>query len=207
MDTDQFRKDLKSLEDDEAGMVWQKTHDHNTQVTIAGVTYARLVNILAPYTVTFEDGAYRVILEGSNNNIFDEGILNLNQVQVIPTNSAGLQIVTQGSGVTEQDKNDIADKVLREPVADHDSVSGSLAEIISEIVGLGQKHKVIDDTSFDGNNNMTSCTVRIFPTKALADASTDGGTGEGETFRYNVVATYDGNSNLTDYKATRVFPT
>lgn len=38
-------------------------------------------------------------LEGSNNNIWDveNGILNQNQVQVIPTNSAGL-IVGSGGG-------------------------------------------------------------------------------------------------------------
>ena len=99
LDTDIFRKALKSLEESEAGMVFPKTHNHNTEVSVSGVTYARIIEILSPYSVKFEDGSYSVRLIGSNNNIFDieQGILVQNQVQVIPTNSGGL-IVTQGGG-------------------------------------------------------------------------------------------------------------
>lgn len=111
METNQFRLDLKSIEDSEEGIPFDDTHVQlNTEVTIAGVTYARGLQIINGYSITFEDGQYSVRLEGSNNDFWDieSGILNQNQVQVIPTNSAGLQIVTQGSGVTEQDKIDIA---------------------------------------------------------------------------------------------------
>jgi hypothetical protein len=93
MDTDQFRKDLKAWEANlTGGSYLLKTHLHNTEVTVAGTTFARAVEIIAPYSVEFEDGQYTIILEGSNNNIFDvaSGILVQNQVQVIPTNSAGL---------------------------------------------------------------------------------------------------------------------
>ena len=112
-DTDAFRLELKSWEASEEGIIKLKTHNHNTEITIAGVTYSRAVAILAPYSVEYEDGQYSVNLEGSNNNIFDvaNGILVQNQVQVIPTNSAGLITVTQGSGVTSQDKTDIINGV------------------------------------------------------------------------------------------------
>ncbi len=121
INTDDFRKELKSWEDSEEGIIQLKTHNHNTEVTIAGVTYARAIEILAPYSIEFEDGTYSVRLEGSNNNIFDveNGILVQNQVQVIPTNSAGLIVVQVGSAVTEQDKLDIADRVWDEPKAGH----------------------------------------------------------------------------------------
>ncbi len=111
MDTDQFRKDLKSLEDGEDGMPFPDTHKHNTEVTVAGVTYARFIEIINGYSITFEDGQYSVRLTGSNNNFFDvgNGILNQNQVQIITGNTAGL--IVAGSGVTEQDKTDIADAV------------------------------------------------------------------------------------------------
>ena len=97
LDTNQFRKDLKALEDDEEGMPFPRTHNHNAEVTVAGVTYARTIEIVNGYSVTFEDGQYSVRLVGSNNNLFDvgAGILNQNQVQVIPTNSGGL--VSQGA--------------------------------------------------------------------------------------------------------------
>ena len=42
-DTDAFRLELKSFEDSEQGIVMPKTHNHNTEVTIAGTTYARAI--------------------------------------------------------------------------------------------------------------------------------------------------------------------
>jgi len=102
-DTDTFRLALKALEAGETGVVFDDMHDHNTSYTVVGVTYARKVEIIYNYSVTFEDGQYTVILEGSNNNIFDVAglILNQNQVQVIPTNSAGLIAVETGGSSSE----------------------------------------------------------------------------------------------------------
>lgn len=99
LDVNAFRLTLKDLEDDATGMPFTRTHNHNTEVTIVGVTYARFVEILTPYSVEFEDGSYSVSLTGANNNIFDveNGILVQNQVQVIGNNSAGL-IVGGGGG-------------------------------------------------------------------------------------------------------------
>lgn len=105
-DTNAFRLGLKGLEDDEAGMAFERTNKHNTEVTVAGQTYARTIEIINGYSVEYEDGAYSVRLTGSNNNIWDiqNGILVQNQVQVIPTNSAGLIVVSTGSGLSaEQD--------------------------------------------------------------------------------------------------------
>jgi hypothetical protein len=90
LDTDTLRLALRSLEASEGGMPFLTTHQHNTEVTIAGTTYARTIEIINGYTVTFEDGQYAVRLDGSNNNLFDEGVVNRNQVSIIPTNSAGL---------------------------------------------------------------------------------------------------------------------
>ena len=94
---------LYDLEDSEAGMPFPDTHLHNTEVTVAGVTFARTLEIINGYSITFEDGQYTVRLIGSNNNFFDveNNILNQNQVQIISGNSAGLQKVeTAVSGLT-----------------------------------------------------------------------------------------------------------
>lgn len=90
LDTNVFRLALKALEASAEGMAELDTHQHNTEVTIAGVTFARTIEIINGYTVVFEDGQYAVSLVGSNNNIFDEGIIVRNQVSIIPTNSGGL---------------------------------------------------------------------------------------------------------------------
>jgi hypothetical protein len=106
LDTDQFRLDLKALEDDEEGMPFPDTHEHYTQVTVAGTTYARFIIIINGYSITFEDGQYTVRLAGSNNNFFDveNNILNQNQVQVIPGNAAGLIVHTSGSGLSAEEQ-------------------------------------------------------------------------------------------------------
>lgn len=88
LDTNAFRLILRDLDDDPNGRAWPITHDHNTDVDIDGINYARQVLIREPYTVTFEDGQYVVQIKGSNNNIL--GRTNKNQVSVSPSNSAGL---------------------------------------------------------------------------------------------------------------------
>lgn len=89
LNLDEFRLELKNLEDSSQGMAWTKTHNHNTSVTVGGVTLARVVEVIEPYTITFEDGAYAVNLVGANSNVGDR--VNVNQVSVRSSNSAGLQ--------------------------------------------------------------------------------------------------------------------
>jgi len=99
-DTDVIRLALKALEAGE-GMPFVDTHRHNTEVTVAGVTFARSIEIINGYSIEFTpDAQYTVRLSGSNNNFFDveNGILVQNQVQVIAGNSAGLIVGTGGGG-------------------------------------------------------------------------------------------------------------
>ena len=92
LNLNQFRLDLKAWEAEgdaiEQGITFQKTHDHNTEVSLGGLTFARVIEILDPYSITFEDGQYAVNLVGANSNVGDK--VNLNQVSVRSQNSAGL---------------------------------------------------------------------------------------------------------------------
>jgi hypothetical protein len=83
-----FRLALKNIEDDEAGIVQPTTHNHNPVVTVSGVQLARVIEILDPYTITFENGQYAVNLVGANSNVADK--TNVNNVSVRSANSAGL---------------------------------------------------------------------------------------------------------------------
>jgi hypothetical protein len=99
LDTNWVRLRLKDLEDDE-GIPFLDTHRHNTEVTVAGVTYARVIEIINGYRVQFTPSQhYTALLSGSNNNFFADGILITNEVSVVSQNSAGL-IVTSSGGVT-----------------------------------------------------------------------------------------------------------
>ena len=93
LNIDDFRKTLKNLEDDEEGMPFLRTHNHNTQVTISGITLARVIEIINGYTITFENGQYAVNLVGANSNIPD--VVNLNQVSIRAFNSAGMVSVSE----------------------------------------------------------------------------------------------------------------
>lgn len=88
LDINAFRLKLKDIEDNSEGMVFLQTHSHNTEVTMSGITLARVVSIINGYSIVFEDGMYAVNLVGANSNIGD--VVNLNRVSVRSNNSAGL---------------------------------------------------------------------------------------------------------------------
>jgi hypothetical protein len=88
LDLDWFRLELKDLEDGEEGMCFPDTHRHVTETTLAGLTYARIVEIINGYTVEFEDGQYTVNCVGANHNVSDVKVAN--QVSLIINNAAGL---------------------------------------------------------------------------------------------------------------------
>jgi hypothetical protein len=132
LDVDEFRLALRALEDDEAGIVFPITHTHNTSVDLSGVTYARTVEILSPYTVDFEDGTYTVKCVGANHNLGDVKVVD--NVSLLIGNSAGLIQVTSGSGVLPGDITDIASAVWDTTLADHTD-AGSTGEALDNVSG------------------------------------------------------------------------
>ncbi len=139
-DTEAFRLELLDFEDSELGIVQPRTHLHNTEVTIVGVTYARFIEMLSPYSVEYEDGAYSVRLSGSNNNLFDVegGILVQNTVQLIAQNSAGLIVVLTGSGVTPGDITAIAAAVWNSALSSF-TIAGSFGQHIgAKLLTIGK---------------------------------------------------------------------
>lgn len=120
-----FRLALKDLEDSEQGMVFPDTHRHNTEVSLGGVVYARVVEMINDYTVTFEDGQYALNLVGANSNIAD--VTNLNSVQIRSSNSAGL--ILNSANV---DPASIASAVWEAIVQDY-ALSGNAAWALKEM--------------------------------------------------------------------------
>ena len=129
LDLDEFRLSLKSIEESEEGMPYLDTHRHNTEVVLGGVTLARVI--------TFENGQYAVNAIGGNSNLAD--VLNLNQVSLRSFNSAGLQVVSVGSGLSQEEH----DKLMA--TADE----ASLAALLSDIAFIknveGGRWKIINN--------------------------------------------------------------
>ncbi|MCX8003423.1 MAG: hypothetical protein N2688_00455 [Burkholderiaceae bacterium] len=96
LNVEDFRRWLKDIEDSEVGMAFPDTHRRNAPVTLSGTTYAQTFEIINGYTVTFENGSYRVRVTGGNHNIAD--VMNPNSVSIEVGNSAGLIAVGTGGG-------------------------------------------------------------------------------------------------------------
>jgi len=118
LDLNIFRLILRDIEEDIHMRPWPRTHDHNADVTVGGVTLADVLEILAPYTVTFENGQYAVNLVGANSNVGDR--VNVNQVSVRSANSAGLVALTEIYNSTE------ATKRLVEGLRPHHTGTGNI---------------------------------------------------------------------------------
>lgn len=151
MDLNWFRMQLKDLEDSEAGMVNPDTHKHNTEVFLGGLTYARVIEIINDYTITFEDGQYGVNLSGANSNVIDR--VNVNQVSVRSANSAGM---TSPTGIldTEIESGYTFENVLKIIAS---AVGGKLSGADGTTItirNLGDTKDVIV-ANVDGNGNRT----------------------------------------------------
>ena len=188
LDVDWFRLQLKDQEDSEEGITFPDTHRHNTEVTLAGATYARTVEVINGYTVTFEDGQYAVNAVGANHNLMD--VMNVNQVSLRTANSAGLIVVVQGSGVTQQDKADIADLVWTELLADHEDEQGSMAEALTHIRGLTGENVAWSSMTFDANHNLTGAVLTQYTDNTLVTPRK----------AWVLAASYNGDSELTAYQ-------
>jgi hypothetical protein len=146
LNVDWFRLQLKDLEDSEEGAVWPDTHKHATAVSLSGVTYARQIEILDPYTITFQDVGtpYAVNCVGANHNISDKK--NVNQVSLIIGNSAGLIMVdSSGAGI---DVNAIASAVWDKLLANH-TIDGSAGKALSTASSGGVDYSALADAVWD----------------------------------------------------------
>lgn len=112
LDTYAFFRTVISLADDEAGMPFDDPLFHKAKTTISGVIYVDSVEIINGYTLlVLPDSSWRLRMDGAtNNNFHDEGVLVLNNVQVIPANSAGNTISETGtSGLTPDESQQLLD--------------------------------------------------------------------------------------------------
>jgi hypothetical protein len=143
LDTDQFRKDAMTLCASEDYIWMPNPYNHNPEVTIVGTTYARTVEFINGYNITFENNTYSVRLQGSNNNIFDvdNGILNPSgNVTIISGNSAGL-IKNENAALGQGDLDNIEDAVWDATRTDH---------LIADTMGDWFSNKLLTVSKFLG---------------------------------------------------------
>lgn len=111
LDVEQLRLDLIDWEDNEDGIFMPRTHNHNTESTVAGATYARSIEIISPYTIIFEDtgSPYTITCTGANHNISEVTNFSGSEICLVVNNAAGLIVKEVGtSGLTEEESAQLA---------------------------------------------------------------------------------------------------
>lgn len=79
-----------------------------------------------------------------------------------------------------------------------------LATSIVRALGLLHENAFIDNTTFDTNSQLLTCRVRLFDSKANAQAATDGGSETtGLVSTYSVEATYESKGKMRQYRMVR----
>lgn len=140
LDTNLLKQDMMTVLSSEDYIWMDDSFIHNTQVTVAGTTFARTIEIINSHSITLEDtgGAYSVRMINSNNNMFDveNGILNpTSLVTVISTNSGGLIVEPTSTPPTAAV---IADAVWDEPMAAHTTADTFGDQVRSKLLTLGK---------------------------------------------------------------------
>lgn len=135
MDLDVFRLALGELLANGNGMAFPDTHIHTPPTSIGSIALARVVELINGYTVTYEDdgtitGQYRVQIVNGNSNL--EENINVNQVSVSTSNSAGL--ISSSNPTAEE----IADAIWNKQVDDNktDGTFGGSVEKIKRSTEL-----------------------------------------------------------------------
>lgn len=142
LDMSDFWLEIRRLEADPNEGLWapQIVAHANTR-TLAGTTFIMENEIINGYTVQFSGVATRVNLRADNNNFADVYVAT--GVTLVTFNSAGNTLTVTGSGVTEQDKLDISDRVWDETLADHVD-AGSTGEALDNVSGGSSPSAIAD---------------------------------------------------------------
>lgn len=146
LNVDAFRRDLRTLEAGVEGGPWPDTHNHKTESVLSGTTFARIVEILDPYLVEFEDGQYSVRAVGANHNLLDVKVNNQVSLAVFLSsgliNSPDIQVSSFGGKVIVDTGNTtgLATSGVEYPIGTQRRPSDNFADAlaIAATYGLGR---------------------------------------------------------------------
>lgn len=133
-----------------------------------------------------------LVVGGGDPFVNTLGSYNVRTKFIVPLQAT---TVTTGSGITEQDKLDIADKVLVSGVA-LEATAQTLLENQLRDLGLNKENQYIDQTVFDGRK-MLSARLRSYSNPSSVGTDSD------VIATYQVTATFVG-ENLEAYKVIKV---
>lgn len=170
-----FLIEIRRLESEFAEGLWApQILDHdNPKLDFAGANYAGFDKVINGYTLQVTGLALRVDLVGSNNNIID--VLIATGVSIVPSNSAGLQLVSVGSGLSTEEHDKLIGLPQEDTIAvttwDHELEIGYSAKEMFRIVSAVLAGE-LSGANIDVDNNTITITS-IDGLKTRVTASTD----------------------------------
>ena len=148
-------------------------------------------------TIVRDDSATGLALAGVQDDA--------NDIQArLPSALDGDRMVVQVQGIN--DDAITADAVKTDAVAKLQSglataaALASAASQLATLLGLQGNHKFVDNTAYDGSNQLTGCRIRIFETAAEAAAATDGGS-EPALATFTITASYESIGKMGTYRS------
>lgn len=164
LDLAQLILDIRALEASEDGRGgFPLVASYTSESTLSGTVFAPQLRIREEYySVTFENGPYQLVLSGANSNISD--VQNLNEVQVIPQNSAGLVSLTEINNALKSVNDTVYYDAITgtsgtgSGVGQPDRPSNDLADVIA-IASRDSKRKISISSSLTVDEDLAGYTV------------------------------------------------
>lgn len=101
-------------------------------------------------------------------------------------------------------ENIVYTREVEQVLVTNDGIDDLAAKLL-RILGLVHENAFIDNTVHDGFGNLVAARVRLFETKADADAATDGGSETaGLVATYEVETAYEAECRMGTYRMTKV---
>jgi len=163
------------------------THLTNLQFTSGDGSSAQNKN--SPFTFDYEKDIFNILFQKS-------GFLDKDEVINVSTNGLIFNY-EMGRPMSQADIGLIADKVWEELGSEHTNI-GSFGLIVQKILGLSQENYRIFSPIYDSNGNMTTATIKIYPSASDCEADTN------VTATYTVTSTYDNNHRMATYKVKKI---
>jgi hypothetical protein len=178
LDLEWFHQQLAAFEASEIGIAFPALHIHIPPTPLVGFTDSRVVQVMSPYRVTFEEppdvwDSYAVLVLGGSSNVAD--VATVNRVSVRSANKSSLMILTDGP-LTPYFAQQVSEAVVRAPLRDTEpNTIGRALQVIQAVTV--QSPLKLDRFTYTGGQ-VTSLRLRVFESAEAAQAATEQGEDE-----------------------------
>jgi len=158
-----------------------------------------------------ETGNYRISIEATVANGFEIGksynVIISATVNTISAKSRIDSFVLDSKRISDLNDADVSNLALENTVQEilvsigEISTGGLTTEqdaMLRRALGLGQENYRIFSPVYDANGNMTTATIKIYPSASDCEADTN------VTATYTVTSTYDSNHRMSTYKVKKI---